>query len=154
MADAAVIDGRPPFEIYLEEGARRGIQWTPNRRMVLHLVWSAPEPIGAYEAAARLRRTQGKIHPTSIYRSLYCLQQVGLIIPVATWKRYLLSPDPAVPLWGLLLCKGCGDCTPFALSAEFDALARKVRLERFRPSDYRIECEGVCSACSLQGRPS
>jgi Fur family zinc uptake transcriptional regulator len=148
----AIANGRPPVEAYFAEGERRGLRWTRLRWAVLRLIWSAGEPIGAYEAAARLKVGTRRTHTTSVYRCLHRLQEVGLVIPVCSRKRFILSPDPAVSHWGMLLCRTCRDCLAVDLSDALDGLEREIRQTGFTPRAYVIECEGICRACTEAGR--
>lgn len=150
MAEAAAAGGRLPVEDYLAEGARRGVIWTALRSEVLHLIWSLDRPVGAYDAAARLSGGDVRVHPTSVYRCLHCLRDAGLVIPVVSWNRYLLTPDPAVTLWGLLLCGSCGACRPVDLSGELGALEGRVKAQGHAPSTYTIECRGRCRRCDAE----
>lgn len=157
--DARTGDIRPrrrrlPFESYIEEGARRGIQWTTLRKAVLRLVWQTQEPLGAYEIARRLRIGDKTFHPTAAYRCLHCLLQAGLVLPILSWKRYFLSPDPAVKLWGLLLCSSCRSCTPLPLRHEHDALTGMLRDRGFRPLLPAVEAKGSCAGCRSRPAPA
>lgn len=147
MAEAAVADGRLSVEDYLAEGARRGIVCTEQRCEVLFLLWNLAQPVGAYEAAARLSTAKSHVHATSVYRCFHRLQNAGLVIRVVSWNRYMLTPDPAVSIWGLLLCKGCETCIPIDLSREYAGLAGRVRAHGYAPSKYTVECGGRCRHC-------
>src|SRR5688572_4025374 len=83
-------------------GADAGIAWSPTRKALLHALWSAVRPIGAYEMAVLLRRQFGKGHPTSVYRCLEQFIDAHLIVQIITWRKYLISPDPAVWPWATI----------------------------------------------------
>lgn len=138
---------RLPLDLYLQHGARAGIAWTELKLYVLRLIWALEKPFGAYEVAARATRGGRRMHAGTVYRCLGCFQDAGLVVPIVTWKRYLLSPDPAVDWWGLLLCRGCGACSPFPLVDEREALDRALGIRGFAPRRYAAECEGRCNAC-------
>lgn len=142
--------GRLPLDAYLAAGARRGVAWTDLRRAVFGLMWRLGAPIGAYEIRDRLSAGENrrKVHLASVYRCLRCFEGSGLVIPVLTWKRYLLSPDPAVSLWGLLLCARCERCQPIDLSHEVDELDRLARARGFSPRHHAVECAGRCRQCA------
>jgi Fur family zinc uptake transcriptional regulator len=139
---------RLPLETYVSRGAALGVKWTALREAVLRLIWSAAEPLGAYEAADRLGRGGRRVHPTSVYRCLHCLVDAGLVLHVVTWKRYVIAPDPALSLWAALLCRGCGSCTLLDLSARGESLDRKLSRREFDRRVCSAECEGLCRGCS------
>lgn len=145
--EAAVAAGLAPIEDYMAAGARRGLKWTEQRREVLHLLWSLGRPVGAYDAAARLSAGRAQVHPTTVYRCFHRLRNAGLVIKVFSWNRYLISPDPAASIWGLLLCKTCHDCRPIDLSHEQAGLERRAKAQGYAPSTYAVECQGRCLPC-------
>ena len=139
---------RLPFEAYLRHGAEAGIGWTELRRRVLRLLWGAARPLGAYETADRLRADGRRVAPVTVYRCLAAFEEAGLILPVVTWKRYLLSPDPARGWWGLLLCRSCGAATPVDLADAGGSAERALAKRGFVPRRWALECEGRCRACA------
>ena len=141
--------GRLPLDAYLSRGTQAGIVWTAARRAVLHLLWSAAAPLGAYEAAERLSTPSRRVHPTSIYRALRCLVEAGLLVPIVTWKKYLISPDPGGGrLWAALLCRGCRSCTLVEIASGKAELGQRSAGRDFEPRLCSAECEGLCSACA------
>jgi Fe2+ or Zn2+ uptake regulation protein len=120
-------------------------------RRLLRLIWSAGAPLGAYEAATQLAVPGRSAHPASVYRLLQSFQEAGLVLPIVTWNRYLVSPDPAVRLWGLLLCRSCRSCTAVDLASEQEALDRRLEARAFAGRRCCIECEGECRACLGRG---
>lgn len=141
---------RLPIEAYRAHGASAGLQWTKPRERLLHLIWTEEKPLGAYEAADRLSGQGARAHATSIYRWMQSFEEAGLVLPIVTWNRFLLSPDPAVKLWGLLLCRGCRACIPVNLAPERPWLERTLGHRGFEARRYCVECEGQCSACTFE----
>jgi Fur family zinc uptake transcriptional regulator len=143
---------RLPFETYVSHGTAAGIRWTGRREDVLRLIWSVEQPLGAYEVAERLGgHGASVVHPTSVYRCLRCLEAAGLVLPVVTWKKHVLSPDPQVRCWGLLLCRHCRSCMPVDLTAGRERLDRRLSARGFAPRTYSAESVGACLACSENG---
>ncbi len=143
-------DRRLPIEVYLAHGMNAGLRWTQLRERLLRLIWEAETPLGAYEAAERLGEAGRPAHPTSVYRWLQCFEQAGLVLPIVTWNRYLLSPNPGVKLWGLLLCRSCRSCSLVDLTAEHEALERKLEERAFTSRLSCVECEGRCRLCQVE----
>ena len=145
--------GRLPFDAYLLRGEEAGLAWTAIRRAVLHLLWSAAAPLGAYQAAERLSTPARRVHPTSVYRALRGLVGAGLVVPIVTWKKYLISPDPgAARLWAALLCRSCEGCTLVELPDGRTELERRSAARGFAPRLCSAECEGICRACAGEAR--
>jgi Fur family zinc uptake transcriptional regulator len=142
---------RLPLEAYRLHGSEAGLRWTGTREAVLRLIWGSGKPLGAYEAAARLSSPERPVHAASVYRCLNCLSEAGLILPLLAWKKYLISPDPGVRTWGVLLCGGCGACSAVDLSGQADALHRRCAEYRFVPRAFAAECEGRCGGCTDRG---
>jgi Fur family zinc uptake transcriptional regulator len=145
--------GRLPFDAYLTAGSEAGLRWSLMPRSVLHLLWSAAEPLGAYQAAERLSTPARRVHPTSVYRGLRALVDAGLVVPIVTWKKYLISPDPGTPrLWAALLCRSCRSCTLVEVAGGRAELERRSRRRGFAPRLCSAECEGTCRTCAGEGR--
>jgi len=69
------------------------------------------------------------------------------VLPVVRWKKYLLSPDPTVRCWALLLCRACRACTAVDLSHEQARVDTRLRDTGFAPRRYSVESEGRCIDC-------
>lgn len=145
---------RLAFEIYICAGSAAGIEWSPMRKALLRVLWSAVKPIGAYELAAYLRRQFGKSHPTVVYRCLEQFLDARLIVQIITWRRYLISPDPADWPWAALLCMRCKSATLIRIPGATDALARRSANLNFTPKVCWIEGEGQCRQCTVVRSPT
>ena len=138
-----------PFEAYLIHGESSGIRWSPHRENVLRALWNANRPMGAYEIAHVLGTSRGPKHPTVIYRCLHAFQHARLVLPIITWKRFVISPDPSTVCWGLLLCKSCRSHLPVDLTTQVVGLNTRLAERGFIPRDVSAEVEGVCRACQV-----
>jgi Fur family zinc uptake transcriptional regulator len=141
---------RPPLTAYLAHAERGGFQWTPFREAALRMMWSTARPLGAYEAAERMTRRGHPARPASMYRAFRWLIGSGLMLPIVTWKRFLLSPDPSIGQWALLLCRGCRSCTAVEMAAGGERLERQITGRGFAPRMILAECEGLCARCAGQ----
>lgn len=150
MSVKRVADRRLSIELYLAHGTNEGVRWTPLRERLLRLIWQAETPLGAYEAAERLCEHGRVTHPTSVYRWLQCFEQAGLVLPIVTWNRYLLSPNPAVKRWGLLLCRSCRSCTAINLEEDRKELEQRLKERGFNPRIFCVECQGRCRICQRE----
>ena len=138
-----------PFEAYLFRGEAAGLRWSLHRQDVLRVLWDSDRPIGAYEIAQSLGADGVPKHPTIIYRCLRALEDARLVIPVISWKRFVISPDPAAACWGLLLCKNCRRHLPVDLTAQQARLNTKLAGRGFQPRAVSVEAEGLCRACQV-----
>lgn len=139
--------GRAPLDAYYRAVEQRKVPWSALRGEILSLLWHSGTPWGPYEIAARLSRDGARGHPNSVYRALRSLETAGLVIPIVSWSRHLLSPDPAIGCWCVILCP---DCRRFAVTpmAEQGAQLRTLAAgHRFRPEQIVIECTGRCRTC-------
>jgi Fur family zinc uptake transcriptional regulator len=143
--------GRLPLELYVSRGSEAGVQWTLLRKTVLQMFWGTGSPLGAYEAAERLSSPGCRVHPTSVYRCLHCLVNARLVLPILTWKKFLISPDPDIASWALLLCRSCQSCSPVVLSDGCRELEQNLASRRFSQRIISAESQGVCRECSEQG---
>lgn len=147
-ADAGCLAHRPPFDAYLGHGAEAGLVWTLLRKRVLCTIWSAARPIGAYEVAERLTDGGRPVSAVSVYRCLGAFEEAGLVVPIVSLKRYILSPEPGAGPWAFLLCRGCGSCCAVDLRPARDRLARNLGARAFLPRRYAVEWHGLCRACA------
>lgn len=138
---------RLPLEAYQRAVQQRKVPWSPLRGEILSLLWRSGAAWGPYDIARALSREGARAHPNSVYRALRSLDAAGLVVPILTWNRYLLSPDPEIGSWCVILCS---ECRRFAVTAMDDAVERLRTLARargFRPERATIECLARCEAC-------
>jgi Fur family zinc uptake transcriptional regulator len=144
----------PPIEDYYRLGKDRRVSWTGTRSEILLLLWKTRKPLGAYGIAERLSRTDQKTHPNSVYRSIKSLEAARLVIPIISWSRYLISPDPSSGSWGIILCSRCRNFAVVAMDDEEQWLWSVARGMGFQPRSATIECIATCASCSHGGSPS
>lgn len=137
----------PPLEAY-GSGSGRPLDWTPLRKEVLELLWSERRPLGAYAISRALREAGGKGQAVSVYRVLRWLEDAGLVVHIASLKRYLIAPRPLPTDWLVLVCRACNWVNPLP-SPSLGAVVRTRSLSRkFRPRHVALECLGLCPDCS------
>lgn len=142
----------PPLRDYHQaEAASRGsLSWL--RRRVLELLWRSRKPWGVYDIANRISEEGRKTHPNSVYRSIKSLAAAGLIIPIVSRSRYIISPDPEAGCWAVMLCSRCSNFSVVPMAAEGQELWSVARGFGFRPDRANIECIGLCRACATGTR--
>jgi len=151
--DARTEVALPPLEEYHRVGAARTLSWGSLSRDIISLLWKTRTPWGAYGLAETLGKKGSKKHPNSVYRSMRNLEAARLVIPIVSWSRYIIVPDPGVSCWGVILCSECRSFAVVAMPDEGQYLWSVARGVGFRPTRSVIECISKCQACSTgEGR--
>ena len=146
-AEAARADARPPLDAYYRAFEARKVPPSALRREILSFLWHDGGAWGPYEIAARLSRDGARAHPNSVYRAIRSLEAARLVIPIVSWSRFLLSPDPDVAAWCAILCATCRRFAVTPMDEEGEALRLLAAAHGFRPEQLVIECSGRCPAC-------
>lgn len=134
-----------PYADYLRCGTARGIRWTMLREEVLALLWADPRPWNAYQIAGALG--SGGPRPNSVYRALKPLEEAGLILPIVSRNRHIVSPDPWARDWGVMLCASCGRAVAVRMPGQQARLRELCAARGFRPARTYVECVGRCEGC-------
>ena len=124
-----------------------GKRLTVQRRLVLDAVQRAKHHVTADEIARRVRMKYPQIDPSTVYRNLEALEELGYVIHthsddrVTRWHRADSHPH------GHLVCRVCGRET------EVRPVTLDVMAERIRDA-YRFEADlahsaivGICRLC-------
>ncbi len=146
---ACAVQPLPPLDEYLRVGDTRDVLWSALRTQILSLLWKSRKPWGAYGIAERLSRGGSKKHPNSVYRAIRNLETARLVIPIITWSRYVISPDPGIASWGVILCSRCRNFSVVPMPDEGRWLWSIARGVGFRPKWAAMECIATCEACSI-----
>jgi Fur family ferric uptake transcriptional regulator len=115
-----------------------GKRLTLQRQLVLEAVQRARHHVTADEIARRVRAKYPRIGPSTVYRNLEALEELGYVIHthlddrVTRWHRADTHPH------GHLVCRSCGGETE----------ARRLRTEyRFEPHLAHSAIVGICRRC-------
>jgi Fur family ferric uptake transcriptional regulator len=124
-----------------------GRRLTLQRQLVLDAVQRARHHVTADEIARRVRAKYPRIGPSTVYRNLEALEELGYVIHthlddrVTRWHRADSHPH------GHLVCRACGRETEVR-TAVLDAMARRLRGEyRFEPDLAHSAIVGICRRC-------
>jgi Fur family ferric uptake transcriptional regulator len=124
-----------------------GRRLTFQRQLVLDAVQRARHHVTADEIARRVRAKYPQIGPSTVYRNLEALEELGYVIHthlddrVTRWHRADSHPH------GHLVCRSCGGETEVQ-TAVLDAMARRLRAEyRFEPDLAHSAIVGICRRC-------
>ena len=124
-----------------------GKRLTLQRQLVLDAVQRARHHVTADEIARRVRVNYPRIGPSTVYRNLEALEELGYIIHthlddrVTRWHRADSHPH------GHLICRSCGSETEVG-TAVLETMARRLRADyRFEPDLAHSAIVGVCRRC-------
>lgn len=124
-----------------------GRRLTLQRQLVLDAVQRARHHVTADEIARRVRARYPRIGPSTVYRNLQALDELGLVTHthlddrVTRWHRANRHPH------GHLVCRVCGQETEIR-PAVLEAMAKRLREEhRFEPDLAHSAIVGVCQRC-------
>jgi len=130
-----------------------GKRLTLQRQLVLEAVQRARHHVTADEIARRVRAKYPRIGPSTVYRNLEALEELGYVIHthlddrVTRWHRSDSHPH------GHLVCRSCGGETEVR-TAVLDAMARRIRTDyRFEPDLAHSAIVGVCRRCRAVPSP-
>ncbi len=125
---------------------------TLQRRLVLEAVQRARHHTTAEEVARRVRARYPQIDPSTVYRNLASLEELGYVTHTHLDDRVTRWHRADVERHGHLVCRRCGDERQFPL-AELEPLVRRLRSQRgFEPDLAHAALVGLCRRC--KGVPS
>jgi Fur family ferric uptake transcriptional regulator len=85
----------------------RGLRWTPQRRLLVDVLAQTAGHITAAELVERCREQDPEVTPSTIYRTLDVLEEIGLIRHAHGLdgrEEFHVRPGP---MHGHLMCKSC-----------------------------------------------
>ena len=152
---------RKPQAADLDEAARqglnaavaacrlRGAQITPLREAVLKALWSAEQPLGAYDLRARLEETQGRrLSAPSIYRILDFLCEHGVAARIESRNAYVACGHPEHDhACVFLVCEACGDATEIENPKVEQLISEDAKRLGFAVKHRVVEMSGLCAPC-------
>ena len=124
----------------------RGLRMTPQRRAIVAEVMDAHGHINAAEIAGRVRERVPGVNPSTVYRTLSMLEDVGVLSHAhlesgAEYHRTAESQHVH------LVCSKCGSDDSLSLTeaGRLEALIR--RHHGFRPDLTHFAISGLCADC-------
>ena len=147
MSDVAAKTGQPWADVR-RRLRERGLRWTPQRRLLIEVMAETDGHITAVELVERCRAADPETTPSTIYRSLDVLEDLGLIRHchgVDGREEFHVLPQT---LHGHLFCERCGGSWDIEAS-EAAALTRALRRERgFELDLSHLSVVGRCAECA------
>jgi Fur family ferric uptake transcriptional regulator len=124
-----------------------GRRLTLQRQLVLDAVQRARHHVTADEVVRRVRAKYPLIGPSTVYRNLEALEELGYVTHthlddrITRWHRADTHPH------GHLVCRSCGSETEVRTEA-LEAMARRIRADhRFEPDLAHSAIVGICRRC-------
>ena len=140
---------RPPLDVDSVRARlrERGLRWTPQRRSLIEVLRTADGHVTGAELVDRLRDLDPETTPSTVYRTLDVLEELGLV-------RHGHGADGreefhVLPMadHGHLHCEHCGGSWEIA-SDEAAALVRSLRASRgFEVDLTHVTIVGRCAEC-------
>src|SRR6266536_2443895 len=125
-----------------------GRRLTLQRQLVLDAVQRARHHVTADEVARRVRAKYPRIGPSTVYRNLEALEELGYVTHTHFDDRVTRWHRAEAQRHGHLVCRSCGaeQEVPIGL---LEPLARRLRDEHgFRADLAHSAIVGICKACA------
>jgi len=132
----------------------RGMRWTPQRRLLLSVLERSDGHVTAGELIERCRSADPQTTPSTVYRTLDVLEELGLVRHahgVDGREEYHVLPERE---HGHLHCKDCGRSWEIEAD-EAAALVASLHVERgFTVDLSHLTVAGTCADCAATGGPA
>ena len=131
-----------------DEIRARGRRMTVQRRLVLDALGRARHHTTAEEIARQVRARYPQIDPSTVYRNLEALEELGYVTHTHLDDRVTRWHRADVERHGHLVCRSCGAEQEIPLRL-LEPLARRLRAEQnFRADLAHSAIVGICGDCA------
>jgi Fur family ferric uptake transcriptional regulator len=128
----------------------RGMRWTPQRRTLVEVLRTAEGHILAADLVARCRDLDPTTTPSTVYRTLEVLEQLGMVVhghDVEGREDYHVLPEAE---HGHLYCIACGGMWEIR-DDEASAITGQFEHERgFEVDLSHVTISGLCGGCRAE----
>lgn len=128
----------------------RGLRWTPQRRLLLSVLADSQGHVTATELIDRCRASDPQTIPSTVYRTLDVLEEIGLVRHghgADGHEEFHVLPQTE---HGHLHCRGCGQSWEIG-AGEAATLLGRLEAERGFTADLsHLTVVGVCTECEHQ----
>jgi Fur family zinc uptake transcriptional regulator len=137
---------------------------TELRQQILLLIWENHKPLGAYTLIDQLaEKTQRRIAPPTVYRTLEFLLDLGLIHRINSLNAYIGCTQPhmhqpqsdqGAPQQVIdkhnyfLICRKCHDTQEILDTKLSKKIEQVSQVYKFLPQEQWLEITGLCEECS------
>ncbi len=125
----------------------KGRRMTAQRRLVLEAVGRVRHHTTAEEITRRVRARMPEIDPSTVYRNLEALEELGFVTHTHLDDRVTRWHRSGEDRHGHLVCRRCGSEEEVPL-ATMDGLARRLRADHGFTADLAHSAiVGICRQC-------
>lgn len=147
-------DDQDPWRSARRRLRARGLRWTPQRRTLIEVIADTDGHVTATELIERCREIDPQTTPSTVYRTLDLLEELGLIRHchgADGREEFHVLPETE---HGHLFCESCGRSWDIE-GDEAAALVRALRRERgFQVDLSHLSVVGLCSDCTRRAAAS
>ena len=127
---------------------KKGLKYTPERRIVLEEVFAIHDHFEAEDLLFRIRAKGKRVSKGTIYRTLKLLLESKLVRQVAFVDKHTHYEH----VYGHkhhehLICEGCGRVIDFYRRELEQALEETCRANDFQMKGHKVEVTGYCRRC-------
>jgi Fur family ferric uptake transcriptional regulator len=129
----------------------RGLRWTPQRRLLVNvLAKSRAGHVTAAELIARCRAADPQVIPSTVYRTLDVLEDIGLVRHghgADGREEFHLQP---LAEHGHLFCRSCGKSWEIDAAEAAPLVDRLKRKRGFIADLSHVSLSGTCTECAAR----
>jgi Fur family transcriptional regulator, ferric uptake regulator len=125
----------------------RGLRWTPQRRSLIEVLGTADGHVTGAELVDRLRDLDPETTPSTVYRTLDVLEELGLVShshAADGREEFHVMPNDE---HGHLHCVGCGETWEIDAGEAASLVAAVAEARRFRVELSHLSIAGRCARC-------
>jgi Fur family transcriptional regulator, ferric uptake regulator len=137
-----------PWQSVIGELRRRGLRWTPRRRLVLEVLSEMSGHLTGAEIVERCRRRDAATVPSTVYRTLDVLEELGLVRHghgADGREEYHVRPSDE---HGHLHCEACGGHWDLGVPEVAEFVAHIERGRGFTIDLSHLTLVGRCPDCA------
>ena len=139
----------PTADTVLDELRRRGLRMTPQRRAIVLEIMATEGHISPPDVARRVRERVPGVNPSTIYRTLDLLEEVGVLSHShlesgAEYHRRAESEHVH------LICSACGVEDSLSMSEAGKLRVLIARHSGFTPDLTHFAISGLCAGCAAR----
>jgi Fur family ferric uptake transcriptional regulator len=131
----------------------QGLRWTPQRRLVLDVLSGARGHVTAADLVERCRATDPQTTPSTVYRTLDVLEELGLVRHghgADGREEFHVLPQSE---HGHLRCSACGATWEVSRAEADRLLADVAAVHDFSVDLSHLTIVGVCAVCRAAAGP-
>ena len=125
----------------------RGLRWTPQRRAILEVLRRTQGHVTAIELIEQVRRLDPDVTPSTVYRTLETLEELGLVRHshgIDGREEFHVRPESE---HGHLACASCGRSWELDADEVGDFLVGLSRARAFEADLSHLTVVGRCRDC-------